>query len=629
VYASPPLECDIVMKGGITSGVVYPGAVEVIARRYRFRSIGGTSAGAIAAAIVAAAEHSPDRDTAFAAVAALPDELGEDRDGRSLMLTLFQPEQVNRPLFSALVGFMEKGKLSGALGLLRAFPRFPLLALALAGLSAGLGAVAGARGAVVVLGLAAALALLAAGVAADVFRAVKRLARTDFGLCRLGPPHGGEGPTALTGWLHGKLQSVAGREGSSPLTFAQLWGVEELPPDASEDEVEARRKRLVALSVDSRARATDLQVVTTDLTHGRPMRLPSPFQAHDDRLEDGGGLFFEPAELERFFPPDVMAHLRRHAPAMERDTAEKLEAAGAPETLLRFPAGPDLPVVVATRMSLSFPVLIAAVPLWELRFRSGDRPPLLRRVLFSDGGITSNFPVHFFDAPLPTRPTFALDLTGFGPGERPSRTDPSRSVADPAGVNAPGQEQRTEIDSLASFFTALKDAGQNWRDNAQARLPGFRERVVHIKLAKGEGGLNLGMRDEKIKELSERGAYAGGRLVTLFSGPPEGAPANTAHWNDSRFARYRVTMSLTERWLGTIRRGYLTPGDPVTTSYPDRVGAGLEAPYKFPSSAALAFAEEVTAKYLALVEEWDGAGQTLDGEGVPRPATTLRAVPPV
>jgi len=43
--------CDLVMKGGITSGIVYPNAVLSLAREYRFKSIGGTSAGAIAAAV--------------------------------------------------------------------------------------------------------------------------------------------------------------------------------------------------------------------------------------------------------------------------------------------------------------------------------------------------------------------------------------------------------------------------------------------------------------------------------------------------------------------------------------------------------------------------------------------------
>ena len=40
------LQCDLVMRGGITSGIVYPRAIAKLAETYRFRSIGGTSAGA-------------------------------------------------------------------------------------------------------------------------------------------------------------------------------------------------------------------------------------------------------------------------------------------------------------------------------------------------------------------------------------------------------------------------------------------------------------------------------------------------------------------------------------------------------------------------------------------------------
>jgi hypothetical protein len=253
---------------------------------------------------------------------------------------------------------------------------------------------------------------------------------------------------------------------------------------------------------------------------------------------------------------------------------------------------------------------------------------VLQRVLFSDGGVTSNFPVHFFDSPLPTRPTFALDLTGFSDGEAPDENDPGKSVADPAAVNAPEQEPMAEIRSLLDFFTALKDAAQNWRDNAQARLPGFRERTVHIKLAKGEGGLNLTMPGPKIIELSERGTFAGDRLVTLFSGDPGQAPQPTEHWNDSRFARYRVAMSLTERWLRAIRRGYTGAPDTVTTPYPQRVAAGTDPPYAFPNADVRGLADATSAAYNELVDGWDQAEQTLDGPGVPRPPTTLRAVPP-
>ena len=34
MFASPADECDIVMKGGVTSGIVYPYAILELARRY-------------------------------------------------------------------------------------------------------------------------------------------------------------------------------------------------------------------------------------------------------------------------------------------------------------------------------------------------------------------------------------------------------------------------------------------------------------------------------------------------------------------------------------------------------------------------------------------------------------------
>lgn len=52
----PQRECDLVMKGGITSGVVYPTAIRKIAAEYHFRNFGGASAGAIAAVAAAACE---------------------------------------------------------------------------------------------------------------------------------------------------------------------------------------------------------------------------------------------------------------------------------------------------------------------------------------------------------------------------------------------------------------------------------------------------------------------------------------------------------------------------------------------------------------------------------------------
>ena len=39
--------CDLVMKGGITSGVIYPAAAVKLSAESRYKNIGGTSAGAI------------------------------------------------------------------------------------------------------------------------------------------------------------------------------------------------------------------------------------------------------------------------------------------------------------------------------------------------------------------------------------------------------------------------------------------------------------------------------------------------------------------------------------------------------------------------------------------------------
>src|SRR5256885_1191688 len=59
--AKEPLQCDLVMKGGITSGIVYPSTVIVLKHHeYQFKHIGGTSVGAVAAAATAAAEVHPD-----------------------------------------------------------------------------------------------------------------------------------------------------------------------------------------------------------------------------------------------------------------------------------------------------------------------------------------------------------------------------------------------------------------------------------------------------------------------------------------------------------------------------------------------------------------------------------------
>ena len=110
---SAPLECDLVMKGGVTSGIVYPLAICELARQYVFRRIGGTSAGAISAAATAAAELGRSRGggngAGFAKLAALPFDLGhvEGTAGSTRLETLFQPQPATQRLFLALLTFTD------------------------------------------------------------------------------------------------------------------------------------------------------------------------------------------------------------------------------------------------------------------------------------------------------------------------------------------------------------------------------------------------------------------------------------------------------------------------------------------------------------------------------------------
>src|SRR6267142_4467943 len=97
--------CDLVMKGGVTSGIVYPLAVQKLSTEYSFKNIGGTSAGAIAAGVTAAAECRRRRtgeELGFDRVAKLPAELAED----NFLLSLFRPEPSTKRVFQVVLSAM-------------------------------------------------------------------------------------------------------------------------------------------------------------------------------------------------------------------------------------------------------------------------------------------------------------------------------------------------------------------------------------------------------------------------------------------------------------------------------------------------------------------------------------------
>src|SRR5262249_11528617 len=145
--------------------------------------------------------------------------------------------------------------------------------------------------------------------------------------------------------------------------------------------------------------------------------------------------------------------------------------------------------------------------------------PKLERCWFSDGGICSNLPIHFFDALLPRHPTFALNLQDEHPAHPVQPGDEVNNVWLPQNNQEGIAEDWNRFDakkSVFSFLGAIVETMQNWVDNTQLRVPGYRDRVAHIFHRADEGGLNLNMPPAVIDRLSRRGGAAGTVLREQF-----------------------------------------------------------------------------------------------------------------
>ncbi|HEX4253147.1 MAG TPA: hypothetical protein VH008_35120 [Pseudonocardia sp.] len=627
--ADPPLECDVIMKGGITSGVIYPLAVCELAKVYRLRSVGGASAGAIAAAAAAAAEFGRESG-GFEALARVPAELTvASPAGGSTLFRLFQPDPRTAGLFAvctAGLGHSGLRQLAAVLvallrwfalaALVGALPGVAVLATGLAG--DGVARVAATVGGVVLL---VAGALVGAGV--GLSRRVGRvLPDHEYGLCSGMPANGRpRRAEALTPWLHATLQRLAGRADGAPLTFGDL-----------------------------RSRGCELRMMTTNLTRRQPLAMPWA----------GKEYFFDPARFRALFPEDVVRWLEEHPPPVCGGPAARwstglLRAQALP--LRPLPLADELPVLVAARMSLSFPLLIAAVPLhavdynlaanqsarseadrWRTRHPGGSPAdaaaalpcPRFAVNWFSDGGICSNLPVHFFDRPLPVRPTFAIDLQPFPAGQARAAAEADNTSL--PEVNQAGRLRRwsvfptTGLGGLAAFGGAILDSARGWVDESLLVMPGYRDRVVTVYYDDHEGGLNLDMPPEVVEGLSARGRAGADKLVARFAGPTPGV-AHAPGWENQRWVRFRTATNGLAHWVAGFRDGYVTD-PPGATPYRDLAGPGAEAP--LPSYGLTMgrrdAVNERTGALLGLADDWAKPPTDAFTASPPAPVPVLRLV---
>jgi hypothetical protein len=646
--AEPNLECDIVMKGGITSGVIYPLAVCELAQTYRLRSVGGASAGAIAAAAAAAAEvgraslagsggeatsaESPSLPAGFLGLAQFPTLLTQEQaDGQSVLFHLFRPQPETRRLFELLTAGMDEvarlrkpakpwpvAKLASRLltraarrtrrmAILGVLPGLVLLVLGLTGLIAAIGAIGVLLSVVtILLGLVIGLLGLIIGVLTAVVSDLKKLPSVGFGISSGRGETGSE--LALTPWLLGRLQELAGRRvDGPPLTFGDL-----------------------------KRHDINFQVMTTNLSRAQPMVMP-----WDDEV-----YFFEPAEFEKLFGEDIVEVMVKNppplpgAPAKRRDREVLLIHAG---TKRPFPRADHLPIIVATRMSLSFPLLISAVPLYAVDYtRKANQtyremvadsqgsleehaqavpPPEFDVNWFSDGGLTTNLPVQFFDSPLPTRPTFAIDLARFSEERRWSPDERQNSYL--PNVNLGGLNRRTArwkpepLAQLISFGVSLVQTARTWVDEASLVMPGYRDRVVTVYTRDDEGGLNLSMPTEVVSRLSARGRFAAEHLVERFGPTGEG-------WNNHRWLRFRAATAALSEWLAGFEKGYTSP---APTSY-DAILSGEARQPSYPMTRGRLAAARVRVTELRVqIDEWAKPPANTFTDNRPKQPPALRLVP--
>ena len=473
-----------------------------------------------------------------------------------------------------------------------------------------------------------ALVVLLLIIALRLYFAIRSLPRNFYGLCSGAGPELAPGRPPLTNWLYCFFNELAGMPLDRPLTFGDLW-------HAGKTEAEAQRTNELARG-DREARSINLEVMTTCVSHGRPYVFPLLPSGSRPRSDGRSIFYFAPDEFRRLFPKPVVDWMIEKAPAADADEPHTTADGRA---LHPLPAMENLPIIAAVRMSLSFPVLLSAVPLYAIDYTHRKTGEVLaaEHCWFSDGGICSNFPIHFFDGPLPRRSTFGVSLRSFPRTETPPMVasgtvdaeNEARSVFLPATNLEGTNENWTRFpekgsDALPGFLGAILATMQSWSDNLLCHAPGYRDRIAWVSHTDEEGGLNLDMKSEVIASLARRGQYAGRGLMEAFT--QVNPKLGWTGWENQLWVRYRSLLSVLQTFMRSFVRAYETP----------EIGSKLEAwtagpvdatkSYRLPGPLQQQQARAVTEELLKLGGMLGADRHDLAASG-PHPEPELRFKP--
>jgi predicted acylesterase/phospholipase RssA len=601
--AVPPKEyCDLVMKGGVTSGIVYPPAICELAKRFAFRNIGGTSIGAVAAALAAAAELGRRKgiEGTFARLAAIPQELSAP----GAIVKLMAPDARTKAVFAPLSAALFEGReLRPAfwLGVRRAIRHFGVHAGWIAGLVLALAIVIRAAGGAAGWGYWLVVAALTFGVFVAAMTALYGVAllrvfsENRFGLISAHQDRA-EDDERFVDWLERQLQELSGLPKDTPLTFGHLASA----PHAGE-------------AIPDGVPIINLEFIGTNVTHGSANRIP---------FKENETFYYDPIEWTTLFGGDVLNWLAKNP----KPGAPPVVDTHGKKRLLALPDAASLPVVVGARLSLGVPLLFTAVPMYTVDLTRADHrdyaetgnvaaPLVAEQCWFVDGGLCANFPIHLFDAPIPRWPTFGISLK---PPHPDYNTEPEMvwlpSSDEPYPAFWNRCEETTPAGTLKWYLEALVTAATGWRDSLQTTMPGFRDRVVHISQRGNEGGFNLGMEPTIVERLACRGTVAGRKLRDQF------------RWDSHVWIRLRTHLAAQEKCAVDFSTRFAKLKD-ISAAAAAAVARPPSAPPGYPWDTAkvdLALdAVDELGKTFLFLEGQKGALQ----EGSPKPHAPLRISP--